>query len=120
MTTKKQFVQIAKLMERERELREQIRALTAKVFEGGRFSCHERQGNNVTLHISLADLMAINPEAKAEFKTFPCEDGSTKGYFVYGPEHVGEIRPGFYVWVKHETKSVIVQEAKPSTIAEAA
>jgi hypothetical protein len=116
-----EYLKLARLMEQEHAIREKLRALQAKVLKGGgRFTCTERIGNGLIISIPLADMMARFPEAKTEWKTFPTTEGGEKGYMVYGPECIGELRPNFYVWIRHETKTVVIQEDKPQAEQEAA
>lgn len=113
--TKKELLALGKALAAEQILRKKIEALRARQPKAGH-SWTEYHDNGVVISVSLADLLAVDPEAKTEWHTYPCDDGSVKGYFVYGPVPLGEIRKGFWAWAKHETKAVQISE--PTKTAE--
>lgn len=108
---KKNLLRFAKLMEQEHALRERMRELQNRRLNGPRFTHTERHQNGVVLNVPPADLLAEFPETSSTWCDWTRDDGSKVGYFRYGPELIGELRPGFHVWLKHETKTVTVVEA---------
>lgn len=109
----KEQLKFARLLDQEHQLTLKIRALKDKQgLNGGRFTCIEYSDNGLVLSVTLSEFMALFPETEqGTWHTYSCDDGSVKGYHRYGPSHVGELRKGYNLWVKHETKSVVVKEA---------
>lgn len=115
-TLSKEYLKLGKLMDQERQLREKLRQLQDKRLNGGgRWTCTEWHDNGVTVHVPLPELMALCPDAKTDLVKWTREDGSIQAYTRFGPAPIGEIRPGFWLWVKHETKT---SEVSPATIIE--
>jgi len=109
---KKDLLKYAKIIEEEQIVREKLKKIrdqAAKAF--GNIGWTEHHHNGIVLEVTLAAIMGIEPEEKPTWHTFETSEGGEKGYFRYGPIHVGEIRPGFHAWVKHETQSVVTKEA---------
>lgn len=118
---KKELLKYAKLVDQEHAIREKLREAQKRLSTafGKDVSWTEHHGNGVVLSISLAGLMAVEPDHKPTWHTFETSEGGEKGYFRYGPIHVGEIRPGFNAWVKHETQSVVTKESPAKVEVEA-
>jgi hypothetical protein len=114
---KSEYIAMAKLMEQERVLRAKLQAIQEKRLGGGRWTCTERHHNGLVLHIPLPEMMALFPQAKSELIKWTNDDGAVKAYHRFGPEVVCELRPGFWFWVKHETKAT---EVSPATVPDAA
>lgn len=112
---KNDYLKFGRLLEQEHQLREKIKVLQAKCLPGGRWTCTERHHNGYVISIPLAEMIAMFPEAKAELHKWTREDGSIMAYHRFGPEFIGEMTPGFNLWVKHETKA---SEVSPATIIE--
>ncbi|MGP1609148.1 MAG: hypothetical protein ACTS5G_00475, partial [Burkholderiales bacterium] len=94
MSTKKDLFQLAKCLDEEHRLTKRIQLLREKRLKSAKWGWSEWRDNALIVAGSLAEVLAIDPEVKPTWHTYPCDDGSVKGYFVYGPVHLGEVRKG--------------------------
>lgn len=109
---KNDLLKLGKLLDQERQLELKIRALKEKQksLNGPKWQCIEWSENGFVLHVSLAQLMEASPMTDPSWHTFETNEGGEKGYFRYGPVCLGEVRKGHWLWIKHETQSVVTKE----------
>lgn len=124
-TMSKDLMKLGKLLDQEHQAELKIRELKKKTRGSEQiWGCIEYHDNGMVLHVGLKEIISTQPETKPSWHTFETVKGGEKGYHRYGPVNLGEIRKGYWFWIKHETASVEIRpdktELEPAKESEAA
>lgn len=100
----------------EQRLREEIQALKEKMGQNSGFSSYYGFDNGIGLEIPLAAYVAMFPKAEPVAKSYVgATDGKLHVWHEWPWQSMGDLTPGFTVWVKAETKSTAIENDKLPT-----
>jgi len=104
-------------LQAEARAREQRERFRKQCLEGACFwTSHTSSSNGITINVKLADYLASYPEAKPTLCEWEWE-GTRRASMRYPEQHVGELRPGFHLWVQASTETVSVPAPKVEAAA---
>ena len=107
MLTQETLLKLGKIHQQEMRLREQAIKLKEKLKGQGVTGCYYGMGDgSIGMEITLAAYLALWPDETPTLRTWPCDDGTTKGCLEYPWHSVGVGLDNKTIWVNATSPAV--------------
>jgi hypothetical protein len=102
----REYARLHEWEEKARAPRQRYMARWNALLSHGFFTSSEHHPNGIVFNITLPPYLALFPEAKPTLAESEWEPGKRRTWMKYPPQYIGELRPGFNLWVQSSTPPV--------------